>query len=188
MHSLKNDVWIREMAEKHGMIEPFEPRLVRERDGQRVISYGTSSFGYDLRCAPEFKIFTNVHGVTVDPKNLDSRAFVSVESDKCIIPPNGFILTRSLEYIRMPDNVLGTCLGKSTYARIGLIVNVTPLEPGWQGELVIEVSNTTNSPAIVYANEGICQLIFHEGERPETTYADRGGKYQNQRGITLPRT
>ena len=177
-----NDRWIREMA-RRGMIEPFEERLVREG----VISYGLSSFGYDLRAAPEWKVFTDVYGAIVDPKNFDERAFVSIEADEVIIPPNSFALTRSIEYIRMPENVLGIALGKSTYARCGIVVNVTPLEPGWEGHVTLEISNTTPLPAKIYAHEGIVQIVFFEGERPEVTYKDRQGKYQGQRGVTLPR-
>lgn len=184
----KNDKWIRQMAETHKIIDPFVPHLVREHEGRKVISYGLSSFGYDLRCAPEFKICTSRYmEMKIDPKNLHPETFTDFYGDVCVIPPNGFVLTRSLEYIRMPNDVIGICVGKSTYARIGLIVNVTPLEPGWEGHLVIEISNTTQLPAVVYANEGICQLLFYQGERPAVTYADRGGKYQGQTGITLPR-
>jgi dCTP deaminase len=179
---IKVDRWIREMA-RQGMIEPFEERLVR----QGVISYGLSSFGYDLRAAPEWKVFTDVYGAVVDPKAFDERAFVTIEADEVLIPPNSFALTRSIEYIRMPENVLGIALGKSTYARCGIVVNVTPLEPGWEGHVTLEISNTTPLPAKVYAGEGIVQIVFFEGERPEITYADRKGKYQGQRGVTLPR-
>jgi len=179
---VKPDWWIREMARK-GMIEPFEERLVREG----VISYGLSSFGYDLRAAPEWKIFTNVFSSLVDTKNFDPKSFVEYEGEEVVIPPNSFALTRSLEYIRMPDNVIAIALGKSTYARCGIVVNVTPLEPGWEGHVTLEISNTTPLPAKVYAGEGIVQLLFLEGPRPEVTYRDRKGKYQGQKGITLPR-
>ena len=166
------------------MIEPFEPGQVR--DG--VISYGVSSYGYDIRVAPEFKVFTNVHNVVVDPKAFDPRSFVDVREDTCIIPPNSFALARTLEYFRMPRDVLAICVGKSTYARCGIVVNVTPLEPGWEGYLTIEISNTTPLPAKIYANEGIAQVLFFEGkEAPEVSYADKKGKYQGQHGVTLPR-
>ena len=181
--SIKPDSWIRKMALEHGMIEPFEERLVREG----VVSYGLSSFGYDLRAAPEWKIFTNVWGPVLDPKRFDPKSFVEYEGDEVIIPPNSFVLTRSIEYIRMPENVIGIALGKGTYARVGLVANVTPLEPGWEGHVTLEISNTTPLPAKVYAGEGIVQILFFEGERPEVTYRDRQGKYQGQTGVTLPR-
>ena len=182
--SIKNDRWIRQMSEEHGMIEPFEPGQVR---GGRI-SYGTSSFGYDIRVAPDFKVFTNVHNVIVDPKEFDDRSFVDVAAPDCIIPPNSFALARTVEYFRVPRDVLVICVGKSTYARCGIIVNVTPLEPTWEGHLTLEISNTTPLPAKVYADEGIAQLLFFQGdEEPETAYADRKGKYQGQRGVTLPR-
>ena len=179
-----SDRWIRTMAEEHGMIEPFAADQVREG----TISYGLSSFGYDIRVAPEFKVFTNVHNVVVDPKGFDDRSFVDVATDACIIPPNSFALARTVEYFRMPPNVLAVCLGKSTYARCGIVVNVTPLEPSWEGYLTLEISNTTPLPAKIYANEGIAQLLFLEGnEVPQVTYADRKGKYMKQVGVTLPR-
>jgi dCTP deaminase len=182
--AIRSDRWIREMAEKHGMIEPFEAVQVREG----CISYGLSSFGYDIRVAPDFKVFTNVHNVVVDPKEFDDRSFVDVHADSCIIPPNSFALARTVEYFRIPRDVLVLCVGKSTYARCGIIVNVTPLEPTWCGHLTLEISNTTPLPAKIYANEGIAQLLFFRGEEePETAYADREGKYQDQRGVTLPR-
>ena len=166
------------------MIEPFAERQVREG----VISYGVSSFGYDVRVADEFKIFTNVFTATVDPKNFDDRSFVDWKGDSCIVPPNSFALARSVEYFRIPRNVLTICVGKSTYARCGLIVNVTPFEPEWEGHVTLEISNTTPLPAKIYANEGIAQVLFFESDdAPETSYADRGGKYQAQRGVTLPR-
>jgi len=172
------------MAEEHGMIEPFEPNQVREG----TISYGVSSYGYDIRVSPEFKVFTNVHSVVVDPKNFDDRSFVDVNAESCIIPPNSFALARTVEYFRVPRNVLAICLGKSTYARCGIVVNVTPLEPSWEGYLTLEISNTTPLPAKIYANEGIAQLLFFQGEEePEVAYADRKGKYQGQVGVTLPR-
>ena len=166
------------------MIEPFEPAQVREG----TISYGVSSYGYDIRVAPDFKVFTNVHNVVVDPKAFDDRSFVDVEADECLIPPNSFALARTVEYFRIPRDVLVICLGKSTYARCGIIVNVTPLEPTWEGHLTLEISNTTPLPAKIYANEGIAQLLFFRGvEEPEVAYADRKGKYQGQRGVTLPK-
>jgi len=187
--SIKSDRWIREMAHKHGMIEPFEPGQVREHRGSRVISYGTSSYGYDIRCADEFKIFTNINSAVVDPKNFDSNSFVDLKSDVCIIPPNSFALARTVEYFRIPRSVLTICLGKSTYARCGIIVNVTPLEPEWEGHVTLEFSNTTTLPAKIYANEGVAQVLFFESDQVcETSYRDRGGKYQGQRGVTLPRT
>ena len=185
---IKADSWIRRMARDHGLIEPFEPGQVREVDGRRVISYGTSSYGYDIRCAPEFKVFTNVHSVLVDPKSFDPRSFVDIDADVCIIPPNSFALARTVEYFRIPRNVLTICLGKSTYARCGIIVNVTPLEPEWEGHVTLEFSNTTPLPAKIYANEGVAQVLFLESDQPcEVSYRDRGGKYQGQRGVTLPK-
>jgi dCTP deaminase len=181
---IKSDNWIRRMAEDHGMIEPFEAGQVK--DG--MISYGLSSYGYDIRVAPEFKVFTNVHNVIVDPKDFDDRSFVDVHENECIIPPNSFALARTLEYFRIPRNVLVVCVGKSTYARCGIIVNVTPLEPTWEGYLTLEISNTTPLPAKIYGSEGIAQLLFFEGdEEPMVAYADRQGKYQNQVGVTLPK-
>jgi len=176
------------MAETHGLIEPFEPGQVRERDGRRLVSYGTSSYGYDVRCADEFKIFTNINSAVVDPKQFDASSFVDVKGEICIIPPNSFALARTVEYFRIPRNVLTICLGKSTYARCGIIVNVTPLEPEWQGHVTLEFSNTTPLPARIYANEGVAQMLFLESDEPcETSYADRAGKYQRQRGVTLPK-
>jgi len=182
--TLRSDRWIRTMSENHGMIEPFEAAQVRHG----TISYGVSSYGYDIRVAPEFKVFTNVHNVVVDPKAFDDRSFVDVHADTCIIPPNSFALARTVEYFRIPRNILAICLGKSTYARCGIVVNVTPLEPSWEGYLTLEISNTTPLPAKIYANEGIAQLLFFQGEEePEVAYADRKGKYQGQVGVTLPR-
>jgi dCTP deaminase len=182
--TIQSDRWIREMATEHGMIEPFEPGQVRGG----TISYGVSSYGYDIRVAPDFKVFTNVHNVVVDPKAFDDRSFVDVETDVCLVPPNSFALARTVEYFRIPRDVLVLCVGKSTYARCGIIVNVTPLEPTWEGHLTLEISNTTPLPAKIYANEGIAQLIFFRGvEAPEVAYADRKGKYQGQRGVTLPK-
>ena len=158
--SIKSDKWIRRMAQQHGMIEPFESGQVRDSEQGRVISYGTSSYGYDVRCSDEFKIFTNINSAIVDPKNFDSNSFVDVKSDVCIIPPNSFALARTVEYFRIPRDVLTICLGKSTYARCGIIVNVTPLEPEWEGHVTLEFSNTTTLPAKIYANEGVAQMLF----------------------------
>ena len=187
--TIRSDRWIRRMAGQHGMIEPFEAGQVREVGGQRVISYGTSSYGYDVRCGSEFKVFTNINSTIVDPKAFDPSSFVDMEGAVCIIPPNSFALAATVEYFRIPRNVLTICLGKSTYARCGIIVNVTPLEPEWEGHVTLEFSNTTPLPARIYANEGVAQMIFFESDEPcETSYKDRGGKYQGQRGVTLPRT
>ena len=183
--TIKNDRWIRQMSLEHGMIEPFEPKQVRDR----TISYGLSSYGYDIRVAPEFKVFTNVYNAVVDPKAFDERSFVAVDAEECVIPPNSFALARTVEYFRIPRDTMVLCVGKSTYARCGIIVNVTPLEPTWEGYLTLEVSNTTPLPAKIYANEGIAQLLFYQGdEAPEVAYADRQGKYQHQRGVTPPKT
>ena len=176
------------MVRDHQLIEPFEPQQVREIDGHRVISYGVSSYGYDIRCAPEFKVFTNINSAIVDPKQFDPDSFVDVNRDVCIIPPNSFALARTIERFRIPRNVLTICLGKSTYARCGIIVNVTPLEPEWEGHVTLEFSNTTPLPAKIYANEGVAQVIFLESDEPcAVSYRDRGGKYQNQTGVTLPK-
>lgn len=176
------------MATECGLIDPFEPAQIRSVNGERVISYGVSSYGYDIRCAPEFKVFTNINSAVVDPKNFDPESFVDVNRDVCIIPPNSFALARTLEYFRIPRNVLTICLGKSTYARCGIIVNVTPLEPEWEGHVTLEFSNTTPLPAKIYANEGVAQVIFLESDETcEVSYRDRGGKYQNQIGVTLPK-
>jgi dCTP deaminase len=176
------------MAEQSGMIEPFEPGQVRENANGRIVSYGTSSYGYDVRCAAEFKIFTNINSAVVDPKAFDESSFVNVDSEVCVIPPNSFALARTVEYFRIPRNVLTICLGKSTYARCGIIVNVTPLEPEWEGHVTLEFSNTTTLPAKIYANEGVAQMLFLESdEECETSYKDRGGKYQGQQGVTLPK-
>jgi dCTP deaminase len=186
--SIKSDKWIRRMVDQARMIEPFEPAQVREVDGRRVISFGTSSYGYDVRCGPHFKVFTNINSTIVDPKQFDEQSFVDMESDVCIIPPNSFALASTVEYFRIPRNVLTVCLGKSTYARCGIIVNVTPLEPEWEGHVTLEFSNTTPLPAKIYANEGVAQVLFFESDEPcATSYKDRGGKYQGQRGVTLPR-
>ena len=186
--SIKSDRWIRRAAEQ-GMIEPFESGQVRENDKGRIVSYGTSSYGYDVRCAREFKIFTNINSTIVDPKNFDEKSFVNVTGDVCIIQPNSFALAHTIEYFRIPRSVLTICLGKSTYARCGIIVNVTPLEPEWEGHVTLEFSNTTPLPAKIYAGEGCAQMLFFESDEVcETSYRDRGGKYQGQRGVTLPRT
>jgi dCTP deaminase len=182
--SIKADRWIKKMALEHGMIEPFEDRQVREG----VVSYGLSSYGYDIRVADEFKVFTNINSTVVDPKNFDARSFVDIKADICIIPPNSFALAKTVEYFRIPRDVLTVCVGKSTYARCGLIVNVTPFEPEWEGYVTLEISNTTPLPAKVYANEGISQVLFFQSDEPcEVSYADKKGKYQGQQGLTLPR-
>ncbi|MBA2291859.1 MAG: dCTP deaminase [Gemmatimonadales bacterium] len=184
--SIKSDRWIRRMATEHGMIEPFVDGQVR--DG--AISYGVSSYGYDMRVADEFQIFTNVLSAVVDPKKFDNRSLVAFQGDVCIVPPNSFALARSVEYFRIPRNVLTICVGKSTYARCGIITNVTPFEPEWEGHVTLEISNTTPLPARIYANEGICQVLFFEADDDdncEVSYADKKGKYQKQRGVTLPR-
>ena len=184
MASIKADKWIRKMALEHGMIEPFEDRQVRAG----VISYGLSSYGYDIRVADEFKVFTNINSTVVDPKKFDARSFVDVKADVCIIPPNSFALAKTIEYFRIPRDVLTVCVGKSTYARCGLIVNVTPFEPEWEGFVTLEISNTTPLPAKVYANEGISQVLFFQSDEVcEVSYADKKGKYQKQQGLTLPR-
>lgn len=181
---LKPDHWIRKMAQEHHMIEPF----VESQKREGVISYGVSSYGYDLRVANEFKVFTNVYSAVVDPKNFTSESFVDITTDVAIIPPNSFALARSVEYFRVPRSVLCICLGKSTYARAGIVVNVTPFEPGWEGYVTIEISNTTPLPAKIYAHEGIAQVLFLEAdEECEISYADRKGKYQGQTGVTPPR-
>lgn len=181
---VKNDKWIRKMVKEFRMIDPYCESLMQ----RGVISYGISSYGYDIRVSDEFKIFTNVFSTVVDPKNFDPRSFVDFKGDICVIPPNSFCLTRSVEYFRIPRNVIGICLGKSTYARCGIVINITPLEPEWEGHITIEISNTTPLPARIYANEGIAQVIFIESDDIcETSYKDRKGKYQSQKGITLPK-
>lgn len=185
--AIKSDRWITRMAEQHGMIQPFVSRQVKQQSQAGVISYGVSSYGYDVRCSNEFKIFTNINSSIVDPKNFDSNSFVDVVSDVCIIPPNSFALARTVEYFKIPRSVLTVCLGKSTYARCGIIVNVTPLEPEWEGHVTLEFSNTTPLPAKIYANEGVAQMLFFESDEVcEVSYLDRSGKYQGQRGVTLP--
>ena len=185
---IKSDKWIRRMAQEQGMIAPFESGQVKETERGKVISYGTSSYGYDVRCSDEFKIFTNINSAIVDPKNFDSNSFVDLKSDVCIIPPNSFALARTVEFFKIPRDVLTICLGKSTYARCGIIVNVTPLEPEWEGHVTLEFSNTTTLPAKIYANEGVAQMLFFSGDEVcETSYKDRAGKYQGQTGVTLPK-
>jgi dCTP deaminase len=182
--SIKCDRWIRRMALEHGMIEPFEEKQVRES----VISFGLSSYGYDMRVAPQFRIFTNVNSAVVDPKQFDERSFVEFDGDVCMIPPNSFALATSVEYFRIPRNVMTICVGKSTYARCGIITNVTPFEPEWEGHVTLEISNTTPLPAKIYAGEGISQVLFFESDEVcEVSYGDRKGKYQKQTGVTLPR-
>lgn len=186
---IKSDSWIRRMAQEHEMISPFEPQQVRTSANGGIVSYGTSSYGYDVRCANEFKIFTNINSTIVDPKDFDEGSFVDVQSDVCIIPPNSFALARTVEYFKIPRDVLTICLGKSTYARCGIIVNVTPLEPEWEGHVTLEFSNTTPLPAKIYANEGIAQMLFLGADEVcETSYRDRNGKYQGQTGVVVPRT
>ena len=181
---LKSDRWIRKMSKEHDMINPFSEKQVREG----VISYGLSSYGYDLRVADEFKIFTNVNNALVDPKHFDEKSFVNITTDICIVPPNSFALARSVEYFKISRDVLTICVGKSTYARCGIIVNVTPFEPEWEGFVTLEISNTTPLPARIYANEGLCQILFFQSDEVcETSYADRKGKYQAQKGIVLPK-
>lgn len=187
--SIKSDTWIRKAALEQGMIDPFEPGQVRMKGDERLISYGTSSYGYDVRCSNEFKIFTNINSSIVDPKDFDHQSFVDVVSDVCIIPPNSFALARTVEYFKIPRDVLTICLGKSTYARCGIIVNVTPLEPEWEGHVTLEFSNTTPLPAKIYANEGVAQMLFFGGDTVcETSYKDRSGKYMGQTGVVVPRT
>jgi dCTP deaminase len=182
--SIRPDNWIKKMALEHKMIEPFVDEQMR--DG--VISYGVSSYGYDIRVADEFKVFTNVYNTVVDPKSFDPKSFVDIKADVCIIPPNSFALARTIEYFRIPRDTLTVCLGKSTYARCGIIVNVTPFEPEWEGHVTIEISNTTPLPAKIYANEGIAQVLFFQSSDPCTvSYKDKKGKYQAQRGVTLPK-
>lgn len=187
--SLQPDKWIRQMAKDHKMIEPFIDTQVKGDAGKRYVSYGLSSYGYDLRVAEEFKVFTNVYNSIVDPKNFSEDSFVNIQGKTCIIPPNSFALARSIEYFRIPKNILTLCVGKSTYARCGIIVNVTPFEPEWEGYVTLEISNTTPLPAKIYAGEGLAQVLFFEGKEVcETSYKDRKGKYMNQVGITCPCT
>lgn len=185
---LMPDHWIRKMALEHAMIEPFVDGSVSEKDGEKVISYGLSSYGYDIRVSDEFKVFTNVYNTVVDPKNFDEKSFIDIQTDVCIIPPNSFALARTIEYFRIPRSVMTICLGKSTYARTGIITNVTPFEPEWEGYVTMEISNTTPLPAKIYANEGIAQVLFFDNEDIcEVSYADKKGKYQKQTGITPPK-
>lgn len=185
--SLQPDRWIKKMATENKMIEPFQEQQVKEIEGRRVISYGLSSYGYDLRVGNKFKVFTNIYNTLVDPKNFHEDAFVDMEGEYCIIPPNSFALAMSVEYFRIPRNVLTLCIGKSTYARCGIIVNVTPFEPEWEGYVTLEISNTTPLPAKIYANEGLAQVLFYTGEGScEVSYADRKGKYMKQMAITAP--
>lgn len=187
--SIKSDRWIKGMAENNHMIEPFEANQIKKNNGERIVSYGTSSYGYDVRCSNEFKVFTNLESVIVDPKKFDESSFIDKTADVCIIPPNSFALARTVEFFRIPRNVLTICLGKSTYARCGIIVNVTPLEPEWEGHVTLEFSNTTPLPAKIYANEGVAQMLFFESDEDcEISYKERDGKYQGQTGVTLPKT
>ena len=182
--SIKSDKWIRKMSEKHNMIDPFIDKNIRESS----ISYGLSSYGYDIRVSDEYKIFTNINNSIIDPKNFDDKSFVNYKGDVCIVPANSFALARSVEYFKIPRNVLTICLGKSTYARCGIIVNVTPFEPEWEGHVTLEISNTTPLPAKIYSNEGLCQVLFFESdEECEKSYLDKNGKYQLLTGITLPK-
>lgn len=188
--TIKSDRWIKKMVEQHDMISPFEPHQVNKNNEQKIISYGNSSYGYDVRCANEFKLFTNINSTIVDPKNFNPASFVDIVDDVCIIPPNSFVLARTIEYFKIPRDVLVVCLGKSTYARCGIIVNVTPLEPELHGHVTLELSNTTPLPAKVYANEGIAQFLFFQADSDdicEQSYADRKGKYLGQKGVTLPK-
>lgn len=185
--AIKSDKWIKQMAVTKNMIEPFVEKQVRFHGDQKVVSYGTSSYGYDVRCSNEFKVFTNINSSIVDPKSFDKNSFVDIVSDVCVIPPNSFALARTVEFFKIPRNVLTICLGKSTYARCGIIVNVTPLEPEWEGHVTLEFSNTTPLPAKIYANEGVAQMLFLESDEVcEVSYGDRAGKYQGQKGVTLP--
>lgn len=185
--SIKSDTWICRMAKDFHMIEPFESKQVRQTTSGPIISYGVSSYGYDVRCANEFRVFTNINSAIVDPKNFSEGSFVDVKGDVCIIPPNSFALAHTIEYFRIPRNILTICVGKSTYARCGIIVNVTPLEPEWEGQVTLEFSNTTPLPAKIYANEGVAQMLFLESDEVcQVSYRDRQGKYQGQKGVTLP--
>lgn len=186
--SILSDKWIKYNSINNNMIEPFSPTQVREDERGKIISYGLSSYGYDARVSNEFKVFTNINSAIVDPKNFSNDSFVDVKSDVCTIPPNSFALARTIEYFKIPRDVLVICLGKSTYARCGIIVNVTPLEPGWEGHVTLEFSNTTTLPAKIYAGEGVCQFLFLKGNEPcEVSYSDRAGKYMKQTGVTLPK-
>ena len=183
-----SDISIKELVQKYDMINPFVEKQTREEEGRKIISYGNSSYGYDARVDNKFKIFTNVYSAIVDPKNFDDSSFIDRESDICIIPPNSFALARTVEYFKIPEDILVICVGKSTYARCGIIVNVTPLEPGWEGHVTLEFSNTTPLPAKIYAFEGACQFLFFKGDKKcSTSYKDRNGKYMGQKSITLPK-
>ena len=185
--SVKSDSWIKKMATDHDMISPFSPQQIREEKGKKVVSYGLSSYGYDIRVADEFKIFTNIHSKEIDPKEIKKDCFVEVKADNILVPPNSFALARTVEYFKIPRRVITLCVGKSTYARCGIIVNVTPFEPEWEGYVTLEISNTTPLPARIYANQGIAQVLFFESDQEcEVSYKDRSGKYQSQTGITLP--
>lgn len=187
--SIMSDKWIKDKSLNHDMISPFIEKQIKQSGTEKIISYGVSSYGYDARVANEFKIFTNINTTIVDPKNFNSKSLVQKNTDVCIIPPNSFALARTIEYFKIPDNVLVICVGKSTYARCGIIVNVTPLEPGWEGHVTLEFSNTTPLPAKIYAEEGVCQFLFFKGsEKCTVSYADRAGKYMKQTGVTLPKT
>lgn len=188
--SIKSDQWIRSMAIEKDMIAPFEPKQIKIVNGKKIISYGTSSYGYDIRCADEFKVFTNINNSIVDPKNFDPQSFIEISGKgHCLIPPNSFALARTLEYFKIPRNILTICVGKSTYARCGIIVNVTPFEPEWEGYVTLELSNTTPLPAKIYADEGVAQVLFFESDEIcDTSYKDRQGKYMGQQGVTLPKT
>lgn len=185
--TIKSDNWIINKSLEEQMISPVVTNQVRYKDYRKIISYGVSSYGYDVRCANEFKVFTNINSVIVDPKNFTPESFIDIKGDKCVIPPNSFALSRTVEYFKIPKNVLVVCVGKSTYARCGIIVNVTPLEPEWEGYVTLELSNTTPLPAVVYADEGIAQMLFFESDEIcKSSYKDKNGKYQGQTGITLP--
>ncbi len=187
--SIMSDSWIIQKSSEENMISPFTERQIKNENEKKIISYGVSSYGYDARVADEFKIFTNINTTTVDPKNFDEDNLVSKKTDVCVIPPNSFVLARTVEYFKIPEDVLVVCVGKSTYARCGIIVNVTPLEPGWEGHVTLEFSNTTPLPAKIYAGEGACQFLFFKGDKKcITSYADRSGKYMGQTGVTLPKT
>ena len=187
--AIMSDIWIKNMSENHQMISPFSQEQVKKNEDGKIISYGLSSYGYDARVSPEFKVFTNINSSIVDPKNFDENSFVDRHTQVCIIPPNSFALARTVEYFRIPRDILVVCVGKSTYARCGIIVNVTPLEPEWEGQVTLEISNTTPLPAKIYANEGLCQFLFFRGDQVcRTSYADKAGKYMGQSGVTLPRT
>ncbi|MFK8040211.1 MAG: dCTP deaminase [Rickettsiaceae bacterium] len=186
--TVMSDKWLKKMATDYDMINPFVDSQVSKHQENRMISYGLSSYGYDARVSNEFKVFTNINSTIIDPKNFDQSSMIDKVTNKCIIPPNGFALSRTVEYFKIPENVIVVCLGKSTYARCGIIINVTPLEPGWEGYITLECSNTTSLPVVIHANEGICQLLFFQGNEPcAVSYKQRNGKYMNQVGVTLPK-